>query len=195
MKGKGVYLPVLMLLLGLPSPVRPASEQRQQPVAVCVVAPRVESVDDLDALGVVPLPRPQLVVVEPLLELRIQRQGRPTWQMRGSQALPIGTPLNWPTAPIAPGELVLLQLRPIDAPEETFAHVHLAGASDKRMEDAQALIKSLGQLSEAWLNAFERALDSDDVALAWGLLFHPEAPAASELVALREEVVRRGCQD
>lgn len=184
-----------LLLLAAGMPLRAAVQRQGPPAAVCVIAPRVEPVDELDALGVVPTPRPRLVVLEPLLELRIERQGRPIWQRRGSHAQPILTPLDWPTTPIAPGELVLLRLQPRDAEDESFAHVQLAGASRERMEAARKLVVSLGNNGQAWLGAFERALASDDVPLAWALLFHPEAAETPALAEIRSEVIRRGCSD
>jgi hypothetical protein len=183
----------LALLLSLLPAGAAAIQQGDRSVAVCVVAPRVEPVEEADALGVVPTPRPRLVVVEPLLEIRIQRQGHPTWSREGTRDQPILTPLDWPAPPIQPGELVLLQLRPLEASSESFAHVQLAGASQGRMESTAALIRSLGQRGEAWLAAFEQALDRGDVPLAWALLFHPSTPATAELISLQQEVIRRGC--
>ena len=191
----------LRLTLGLLLPGWPvascwaAIDQQATPVAVCVVAPRVEAVNGIDALGIVPLPNPRLVVVEPLLELRIERQGQPLWQLRGSPEQPIRTPLDWPTVPIRADELVLLQLRPLDAAADSFAHVHLAGGSRERMEAAERLVQALGPSPAAWLRAFEAALDQGDVPLAWALLFHQGAPTSGDLTALRQEVIRRGCQD
>lgn len=193
--GRWLLLLTLVSLPGWPVITRAAIHQQAAAVAVCVVAPRVEAVSGIDALGVVPLPSPRLVIVEPLLELRIERQGKPTWQRRGSLDQPLSTPIDWPMSPIQPEELVLLQLRPRDAPADSFAHVHLAGASRQRMEAAEQLVEALGRSAAAWLRAFEAALDSGDVPLAWALLFHPEIPKAAELTALQEEVIRRGCLD
>jgi hypothetical protein len=181
----------LMLLPLLPASA--AIAPQDQPVAVCVISPRVEPVETVDGFGVVPTPTPRLVVLEPLLELRIQRQGQPTWQRSGSAASPIRTPLDWPTTPIAPGEFVLLQLRPKGAAAEAFAHVQLAGGSEQRMGATSALLTRLGQDGDAWLEAFDQALDFGDVPLAWTLLFHPQAPRSADLDALRDEVIRRGC--
>ena len=57
-----------LVLVGLAAtPSSRALQQPELPVAVCVVAPRVEPVEMADALGVVPVSRPRLVLVEPLL--------------------------------------------------------------------------------------------------------------------------------
>ena len=63
------------------------------------------------------------------------------------------------------------------------------------MASTEALIRSLGQRPPAWLAAIDTALDGGDVSLAWALLFSPQLPEAHELMALRAEVVRRGCGD
>ena len=79
------------------------------PVAVCVVSPRVEAVHEGDALGLVPTPRPQLVVIDPLLELRIERQGRLVWQQGGWRKVPC---VQLPPAPTICVESCGLRLPP-----------------------------------------------------------------------------------
>lgn len=172
-----------------------ALQRPVDPVAVCVVAPRVEAVTEGDAIGLVPAPMPLLVVVEPLLELRIERQGLLVWQQLAPAGRPFRAPLAWPLAPIAPGEVVLLRLRPEQAAEGSFAQVQLVGADAERMARTAGLILSLGQSPPSWLAAIETALEAGDVSLAWALLFDPQLPDAADLVALRNEVVRRGCGD
>jgi hypothetical protein len=184
----------VLTLLALPLlPASAAMAPQDLPVAVCVISPRVEPVEEVDGFGVVPTPAPRLVVLEPLLELRIQREGQPEWQLGGSPGKPIRTPLDWPTTPIAPGEFVLLQLRPQGAGPAAFAHVQLAGGSEQRMRATAQLLARLGSNAEAWLQAFDQALDFGDVPLAWTLLFHAQAPRSADLDALRAEVIRRGC--
>lgn len=184
----------VLTLLALPLlPASAAFAPHDLPVAVCVISPRVEPVEAVDGFGVVPTPTPRLVVLEPLLELRILREGQPAWQRSGSNARPILTPLDWPATPIAAGEFVLLQLRPVGAAAGAFAHVQLAGGSEQRMQATAALLARLGQDPAAWLEAFDRALDFGDVPLAWTLLFHPRAPRSADLDGLRAEVIRRGC--
>lgn len=179
----------------LPLPPARALLGPADPVAVCVVAPRVEPVAEVDALGVVPTPTPQLVVVEPLRELRIERQGRLVWRQLAPAGQLLRSPFPWPLAPILPGEVVLLRLRPEPAADGAFAHVQLVGASAERMASTAALIRSLGRQPLAWLAAIESALEADDVPLAWALLFAPQLPDAADLTALRAEVLRRGCGD
>lgn len=195
MSGRPIPFALLACLgLLLPSPVR-ALQRPADPVAVCVVAPRVEPVAEGDAVGFVPTPTPQLVVVEPLLELRIERQGRLVWRQSAAAGQALRMPLAWPLEPIGPGEVLLLRLRPEQAAEGAFAHVQLVGASAERMASTAALIRSLGQRPLAWLAAIEAALEAEDVPLAWTLLFAPQLPDAPDLTALRAEVVRRGCGD
>lgn len=193
--------PVWLLVALLPWPLLapPAARALLQPqhgaAAVCVVAPRVEPVEEADAAGVVPVARPRLVVIEPLQELRIERAGAPPWRRLAPLGAALPMPLDWPTLPIQPGETVLVRLRPQQVPADAFAHVLLVGASRSRMQASTRLIATLGGSAPAWLAAIEAALRSGDVPLAWALLFASESPAAPELDELRAEVVRRGCAD
>jgi len=112
---------------------RQATDRQADPVAVCVVAPRVEAVQQGDAIGLVPTPRPVVLVVEPLLEIRIERAGRLVWRQVANPGQVITGPMAWPGLPLAPGEVVLLRLRPQQAGPGSFAHVQLIGGSAARM--------------------------------------------------------------
>ncbi len=182
-----------LLILGGSDPVTVAAGG--EGVAVCVVAPRIEPLDGVDAYGIVLTPEPMLVVVEPLLELQIQRQELAPWQRRGNRSQPILTPLAWPAAPIEPNEPVLLQLRPLGAGREAFAHVQLVGASAERMDQTVRLLETLGSNPDTWQAAFEQALERGDVALAWTVLFDRRSPPSPELDELRRLVFERGCGD
>lgn len=148
-----------------------------------------------DAIGLVPTPMPLLVVVEPLLELRIERKGLLAWQQLRPTGQPFRSPIAWPLAPIAPGEVVVVHLRPEQAEEGSFAQVQLVGADPERMARTASLIRSLGQSPTAWLAAIETALEAGDVSLAWALLFEPQLPDSADLAALRNEVASKGCGD
>lgn len=194
-------LQLLLVLLALaPLPAGAAVRQwADDAAAVCVVAPRVEAVDEADAAGVVPVSRPRLLVIEPLQELRLERlgAGQPprSWRRLAVPGTALPMPLDWPLAPIEPSETVLLRLRPQGAAATAFAHVLLVGAPQARMTATAELIKLLGKVPQAWLAAIETALLAGDVPVAWALLFAPQAPASEALQELRAEVVRRGCGD
>lgn len=185
----------LPLLLGLVlSPWLPiATDREADPVAVCVVAPRVEAVQQGDALGVVPTSRPELVVIEPLLEVRLERKGRLVWQRKAPPGMPITGPIPWPGEPLAPGELVLWRLRPLHSPQGSFAHVQLIGGSAERMALTRGVMRQWAHRPGPWLQAVDNALDQGDVPLAWALLFAPKAPPSRELQSLRDQVLQQGC--
>ena len=193
--------PSLPLLLALAlAPVLPlpfqglqATDRQADPVAVCVVAPRVEAVQQGDAIGVVPTPRPVVLVVEPLLEIRIERAGRLVWRQVANPGQVITGPMAWPGLPLAPGEVVLLRLRPQQAGPGSFAHVQLIGGSAARMAQTARLMAAMAQKPSAWLQAVDAALDQADVPLAWTLLFAPNAPLSPELQQLRNQVLQQGC--
>ncbi len=191
-------LPLLLALalapvLQLPVQGLKATDRQADPVAVCVVAPRVEAVQQGDAIGVVPTPRPVLLVVEPLLEIRLERAGRLVWRQVANSGQVIKGPMAWPGLPLAPGEVVLLRLRPQQAGPSSFAHVQLIGGSAARMAQTARLMAALAQKPAAWLRAVDAALDQGDVPLAWTLLFAPNAPLSPELQELRHQVLNQGC--
>ena len=195
-------LPLLLALAFAPAvaPVLPgpiqggqATDRPADPVAVCVVAPRVEAVQQGDAIGVVPTPRPVVLVVEPLLEIRLERAGRVVWRRVANPGEVITGPMAWPGLPLAPGEVVLLRLRPEQAGPGSFAHVQLIGGSAARMAQTARLMAAMAQKPSAWLQAVDAALDQGDVPLAWTLLYAPSAPLSPELQALRNQVLKQGC--
>ena len=195
-------LPLLLALAFAPAvaPVLPgpiqggqATDRPADPVAVCVVAPRVEAVQQGDAIGVVPTPRPVVLVVEPLLEIRLERAGRVVWRRVAKPGEVITGPMAWPGLPLAPGEVVLLRLRPEQAGPGSFAHVQLIGGSAARMAQTARLMAAMAQKPSAWLQAVDAALDQADVPLAWTLLFAPNAPLSPELQQLRNQVLQQGC--
>lgn len=186
---------MLLSALGLALAMALQSAPQPQEVAVCVVAPRVEPVQEADGAGVVPVAAPSLVVIEPLQEVRVERLGQPRWHRLAAPGSALPMPLPWTAPPIRAGETVLVRLRPQRASAEAFAHVLLVGDSTARMADTARLMRRLGSSGPAWLEAIETALQAGDVPLAWALLFAPAAPPDADLVALRQEVIRRGCGD
>lgn len=192
---------LLKLLLGcvvlwLPLPAALAVERPSAAVEVCVVAPRVESVDEGEAVGTVPTASPTLVVVEPLQQLRIETEtGRLLWSRRAAAGQVLPSPLPWPLPPIHAAQQLVLRLQPLGASSDAFAHVRLRAAEAPRLAATAALIQRLGRRSEPWMRAINQALVAGDVPLAWSLLYAPQAPPGAALEALRRELLQRGCGD
>jgi len=160
---------------------------------ICVISPRLE----LDARGrvsgLVPTATPSLVVAEALQEVRIERGGRLAWQGQVPPGLAPGLPIRWPLPPLAPGEAVVVRIRPRGAPATAFATVRLRAAPAATLRSSDHLVASLGQNPRAWQVAVERALDQRRFPLAWALLFNPRAPDARGLQELRANLLARGC--
>jgi len=186
---------LLLAATGLISHPRAWAATRQgAPVQVCVLAPRVEPVDEGEALGLVPVAAPTVLVVEPLQLVRFESlDGRLLWTRRAPAGRSLPTPLPWPVAPLRPGQQVLLRLQPLGADEDAFAHVRLQAADPAVMAATAALMRTLGGGVDAWMAAINRALEAGDVPLAWALLYAPQAPVSAPLQDLRQEVWRRGC--
>jgi len=171
-----------------------AATRQGAPVQVCVLAPRVEPVDEGEALGLVPVAAPTVLVVEPLQLVRFESlDGRLLWSRRAPAGRSLPTPLPWPVAPLRPGQQVLLRLQPLGADADAFAHVRLQAAGPAVMAATAALMRTLGVGVDAWMAAINRALEAGDVPLAWALLYAPQAPVSAPLQDLRQEVWRRGC--
>jgi hypothetical protein len=186
---------LLLAATGLsPHPSAWAATRQGEPVQVCVLAPRVEPVDEGEALGQVPVAAPTLLVVEPLQLVRFESlDGRLLWSRRAPTGRSLPTPLPWPVAPLRPGQQVLLRLQPLGAADDAFAHVRLQAAGPAVMATTAALMRTLGGGADAWMAAINRALEAGDVPLAWALLYAPQAPVSAPLQDLRQEVWRRGC--
>ena len=180
-------------LIGLNRTVHAGGSRSGSAVAVCVIAPRTSLDAAGDGVAVVPLPRPTLLVAEPLNEVRIDRGGKVVFQKRASSTAPIEGPMGWPIEPITPGEELTLLLRPRGASGGDYARITLKGVSAAEQQANEALVSRLGADPKAWLQAVDGALDRQQVALAWALLFAPQDPQSPELDALRQEVWRRGC--
>jgi len=193
---------LLRLLLALASgvllspPAAAIADPAASAVEVCVVAPRVEPIDEGEAIGVVPIASPTLVVVEPLQHLRIETDGgRLLWSRRAAPGQVLPSLLRWPLPPLQPDQQVVLRLQPIGAGVDAFAHVRLRAADAPRLAATADLIRRLGSRPQPWMAAINAALVDADVPLAWSLLYAPQAPAAASIEALRRELLRRGCGD
>lgn len=159
---------------------------------VCVIAPRVQA-SDSDPLGRgMVMERPSLVVADPLGEVIIEMAGRPPWRLRSTGGV-LPSVIPWPGPPLAPGEVVMVRLRPADSPPGQGASLKLVAASARVLADDRLEKRRLGQRPAAWLVAIEAHLDRGDPDRAWALLFDQQAPDAPLLQELRRQVIRQGC--
>lgn len=193
----GVRVWLLALLLAAVAPAPAAASARQgEAVEVCVLVPRVESVDEGEASGELPTATPVLLVVEPLRQVRIESaNGTLLWTRRASSGAALERPLSWPLPPLKPEQELVLRLQPVGAADDAYAHVRLRAGNADRLRATAVLIATLGRNPDAWLAALHTALAAGDVPLAWTLLFAPQAPASDALQELRQELIRRGCGD
>ena len=163
--------------------------------SVCVIAPRLPPLPDGTARAVVALRAPTLFAQGQFAAVWLEKNGRLLWQRQAGAHGPIEGPMPWPLAPLQPGELLQLRLRPLTAADDSVATVQLMAAPAPVLVRNQALLRSLANDPVAWLGAVNQALNRQDIPLAWGLLFAFEGPRSPELDALRLTVFERGCGD
>ncbi|MCP9915944.1 hypothetical protein [Cyanobium sp. ATX 6F1] len=183
----------MLLLVLLPGDRARAAPTTESEPEICVIAPRVESDADGRVGGTVPNARPTLVVAEPLGELRIERGGQRPWSAQIPASQRAGTAIPWPLAPLKPGELAVLRLRPRGTAAGHFASVRLRAAAAPVLRSSEQLVARLGRDPRAWERAVEGALARGQVPMAWALLFDPRAPASPPLQGLRAELLSGGC--
>lgn len=180
-------------LIGLNRPIAAGGSRSGGSLSVCVITPRTEIDEQGGPQAQVPLPRPVILAAGPLNEVRLNRGGKLLWRERASSTQPIEGPVNWPLEPIQPGESLQLMLRPRGAAGSEFAVITLTGAPAAEMAANEQLVEQLGMNAAAWLQAVDQALDRNQTALAWALLFAQQAPRSGDLDGLRREVLNRGC--
>ncbi len=184
-----------LLIVVRPTPAATLSatarpDPRPNALDVCVIVPRLA---EGNGPTTVPLSRPTLFTAGPLLQIRVEREGRLAWHLDAPANGLIQGPIAWPLAPIKPGEPLRLLLRPPGAAADAFAVVPIRGASAAELQRNEALLGSLGQDPALWLRAVLQQRDRGDLALALALLFAFEGPSSRQLDGLRLEVFRRGC--
>ena len=180
--------------LALPSTASRWQPPQQQELSVCLITPRVGGTAARLPLAVVALSRPTLFSVEPLQEVQILAGKRLLWRRQSAGQLGvIEGPIAWPLAPIRPGQVLSLRLRPLGTGPADFAVIRLQGAPAQRLAQGDALLRSLGSDPIRWRTAVDRALQQADLPLAAALLFAFEGPSDPELNDLRRTVLQRSC--
>jgi hypothetical protein len=161
--------------------------------SICVIAPRLTTLPNGTVQAVVALRAPTLFAQGQFAAVWLEQNGRLLWQRQAGAHGPIEGPMPWPLAPLQPGELLQLRLRPLTAANDSVATVQLMAAPATVLARNQALLRNLANDPAAWLEAVNQALNRQDIPLAWGLLFAFEGPRSPELDALRLTVFERGC--
>jgi hypothetical protein len=156
---------------------------------VCLITPRFQHRADGSAIAAVALAQPTLLAAEPLNEVRLIKDGRIIWQQRASSTEPIEGPIPWPLQPLAPGDTVLLRLRPRGAAGSDFADIQLVAASEAEQQRALTLLSS----AQSRLEVVEAEARAGRAALASQLLFAPLDQVPEAITLLRQELIAQGC--
>lgn len=157
----------LRAFLGLNPPVAIGGSRSGGELSVCLLSPWPRAPVGLSA--------PVLQAAGPLNEIRLERGDQLLWQRRASSTQAIEGPILWPIAPLQPGEVLTLRLRPRGASGADFASYTLRVADAESLKANQAQVDALGQNPQVWFKAFENLTPSQSPQLA-ALLSSPAAP-------------------
>ncbi len=156
---------------------------------VCLVTPLFQQDPGGPAIAEVALERPTLLAAEPLNEVRLLRNGRIVWQQLASSTQAIEGPIPWPLDPLAPGDTVLLRLRPRGAAGSDFADIQLVAASESEQQRIRALLAD----PASRLAVIESEARSGRPNRASELLFAPLDPAPAAVQDLRAALIEQAC--
>lgn len=153
-------------LLGLVQPVA-AGGSRGNSKQLCLISPFVASQQEG---AVTPTATPTIRVLQPLNEVRIEKDGLTLWRKVASSSQAIEGLMAWPLAPLEPGEQLQLVLRARGASGGDAARIPLQAASAAVLDKTSALLKSVKDNPMAWESAMGDALQNNNQALAMVLL-------------------------
>ena len=153
-------------LLGLVQPVA-AGGSRGNSKQLCLISPFVASQQEG---AVTPTATPTIRVLQPLNEVRIEKDGLTLWRKVASSSQAIEGFITWPLPPLEPGDQLHLVLRPRGASGGDAARIPLQAASAAVLEETRALLKSVEDNPMAWESAMSDAVQSNNKALAMVLL-------------------------
>ena len=171
-------------LLGLVQPVA-AGGSRGNSKQLCLISPFVASQQEG---AVTPTATPTIRVLQPLNEVRIEKDGLTLWRKVASSSQAIEGLMAWPLAPLEPGDQLQLVLRARGASGGDAARIPLQAASAGVLDQTRALLKSVENNSIAWESAMADALQSNNKALAMVLL-NAQLTASSRRVGSLDELV------
>ena len=177
-------------LLGLVQPVA-AGGSRGDSKQLCLISPYVASTQQG---AITPTATPTIRVLQPLNEVRIEKDGRPLWRKVASSTQAINGLVTWPLPPLQPGEQVFLVLRPRGAAGADLARVPLQAASAEVLAQTRMVLDNISDNQEAWEAAMGQALQSNNKALAVVLLNARSKGASGSSAALEQLIQSTACQ-
>ena len=177
-------------LLGLVQPVA-AGGSRGNSKQLCLISPFVASQQEG---AVTPTATPTIRVLQPLNEVRIEKDGLTLWRKVASSRQAIEGLISWPLAPLEPGDQLQLVLRPRGASGGDAAHIPLQAASAAVLDQTHALLKRVKDNPMAWESAMADALQSNNQALAMVLLNAQPTASSPRDGSLDELIEANACQ-
>ena len=172
-------------LLGLVQPVA-AGGSRGNSKQLCLISPFVASQQEG---AVTPTATPTIRVLQPLNEVRIEKDGLTLWRKVASSSQAIEGLISWPLAPLEPGDQLQLVLRSRGASGADAARIPLRAASAAVLDETRALLKSVEDTPSAWESAMGDALQSNNQPLAVVLL-NAKATASSNRDGSLEQLIQ-----
>ena len=177
-------------LLGLVQPVA-AGGSRGNSKQLCLISPFVASQQEG---AVTPTATPNIRVLQPLNEVRIEKDGLTRWRKVASSSQAIEGLMAWPLAPLEPGEQLQLVLRARGASGGDAARIPFRAASAGVLDQTRALLKSVENNPIAWESAMADALQSNNKALAMVLLNAQPTGSSRRVGSLDELVDASACR-
>ena len=172
-------------LLGLVQPVA-AGGSRGNSKQLCLISPFVAAQQEG---AVTPTAMPTIRVLQPLNEVRIEKDGLTLWRKVASSSQAIEGLISWPLAPLEPGDQLQLVLRSRGASGADAARIPLRAASAAVLDETRALLKSVEDTPSAWESAMGDALQSNNQPLAVVLL-NAKATASSNRDGSLEQLIQ-----
>lgn len=178
-------------LLGLVQPVA-AGGSRGNSKQLCLISPFVASQRE----GVVtPTATPTIRVLQPLNEVRIEKDGITVWRKVASSSQGIQGLIAWPLPSLEPGDQLQLVLRPRGASGGDAARIPLQAASAAVLNETRALLTRVEDNPLAWESAMGDALQSNNQSLAMVLLNAQPTASSPRDGSLDELIEASACRD
>ena len=177
-------------LLGLVQPVA-AGGSRGNSQKICLITPFARSQQEG---AVTPIATPTIRVLQPLNELRLEKDGITLWRKVASSSQAIQGLIAWPLPPLEPGEQMELVLRPRGSSGGDSARVPLQAACAPVLAQTQELLESIENNPLAWDVAMSDSLQNNNQALAMVLLNARSRASSPRNDSLEQLIQARTCR-